>query len=57
MTIHQLRELRERVQEDLLTHFDGTTLGTQSQHQKQMRSMCEIIVSNFNRYEGQTEQY
>lgn len=56
MTIHQLRELRERVQEDLLTYFDGTTLGTQSQHQKQMRSMCEIIVSNFNRYEGQTNE-
>ena len=54
MTIHQLRELRERVQEDLLTYFDGTTLGTQLQHQKQMDEMCDIIVNNFNRYEGQT---
>ena len=47
MTIHQLRELRERVQEDLLTHFDDM-----SDHD--LRSMCEIIVSNFNKYEGQT---
>jgi len=47
MTIHQLRELRERVQEDLLTYFDGMP-------DRDLRSMCEIIVSNFNKYEGQT---
>ena len=49
MTIHQLRELRERVQEDLLTHFDDMPDRT-------LRTMCEIIVSNFNRYEGQTNE-
>jgi len=47
MTIHQLRELRERVQEDLLTYFDDMP-------DRDLRSMCEIIVSNFNKYEGQT---
>jgi len=45
-----LLELQEQIQEDLLTYFDGTTLGTQLQHQEQMDEMCDIIVNNFNRY-------
>ena len=47
MTIYQLRELRERVQEDLLTYFDDIPDDV-------LRGMCEIIVNNFNKYEGQT---
>ena len=47
MTKQQLHELRERVQEDLLTYFDDIPDDT-------LRGMCEIIVNNFNRYEGQT---
>ena len=52
MTIYQLRELRERVQEDLLTYFDGVLL--YEFHEQAMDGMCDIIVNNFNRYEGQT---
>ena len=47
MTIYQLRELRERVQEDLLTYFADIP-------DDALRGMCEIIVNNFNKYEGQT---
>ena len=47
MTIHQLRELREQVQEDLLTYFDDMP-------DRNLRTMCEIIVSNFNKYESKT---
>jgi len=35
-----LLELQEQIQEDLLTYFDGTTLGTQLQHQETNRMRC-----------------
>jgi len=49
MSTQQLHELRERVQEDLLTYFDDIP-------DDALRGMCEIIVSNFNKYEGQTNE-
>ena len=56
MTIHQLRELRERVQEDLLTLTDGYLIDELDGYEDFDTKMCEIIVSNFNRYEGQTNE-
>jgi len=53
MSTQQLHELRERVQEDLLTYFDGVLLNGVF-HEQAMDGMCEIIVNNFNKYEGQT---
>jgi len=49
MTQNQLHELRERVQEDLLTYFDGVLLNGVF-HEQAMDGMCDIIVNNFNRY-------
>tara|TARA_R110002020_G_scaffold155080_3_gene335903 strand:+ start:216 stop:389 length:174 start_codon:yes stop_codon:yes gene_type:complete len=56
MTKQQLHELRERVQEDLLTYFDGVLINMEAiaVHEQAMDGMCEIIVNNFNKYEGQT---
>jgi len=48
MTQNQLHELREQVQEDLLTYFDGVLL--YEFHEQAMDGMCDIIVNNFNRY-------
>ncbi len=48
MTKQQLHELREQVQEDLLTYFDGVLL--YEFHEQAMDGMCDIIVNNFNRY-------
>ena len=56
MTIHQLRELRERVQEDLLTLTDGYLIDELDGYEDFDTKMCEIIVNNFNRYEGQTNE-
>ena len=53
MTKQQLHELREQIQEDLLTYFDGVLLNGVF-HEQAMDGMCDIIVNNFNRYEGQT---
>jgi hypothetical protein len=64
MTKHQLHELRERVQEDLLTLTDGYLIDELDGYEDYLirvrwvqdfdTKMCEIIVNNFNRYEGQT---
>ena len=50
-----MKELQEQIQEDLLTYFESTTLGTQLQHQKQMNDMCDIIIKKFKRYERTTK--
>ena len=39
----------KRVQEDLLTYFDDIP-------DDALRGMCDIIVNNFNKYEGQTNE-
>ena len=64
MTLKQLHELRERVQEDLLTLTDGYLIDELDGYEDYLirvrwvqdfdTKMCEIIVNNFNRYEGQT---
>jgi hypothetical protein len=54
MTKQQLHELRERVQEDLLTLTNGYLIDELDGYEDFDRKMCEIIVNNFNRYEGQT---
>ena len=56
MTLKQLRELRERVQEDLLTLTDGYLIDELDGDEDFDTKMCEIIVNNFNRYEGQTNE-
>ena len=50
MTIHQLRELRERVQEDLLTLTDGYLIDELDGYEDFDRKMFDIIINNFNRY-------
>ena len=54
MTLIQLQELRERVQEDLLTLTDGYLIDELDGYEDFDTKMCEIIVNNFNRYKGQT---
>ena len=56
MTLIQLHELRERVQEDLLTLTDGYLIDELDGYEDFDTKMCEIIVNNFNRYEGQTNE-
>ena len=43
----KLEELREQIQEDLLTYFDGVLLNGVF-HEQAMDGMCDIIVNNFN---------
>jgi hypothetical protein len=54
MTKQQLHELRERVQEDLLTLTNGYLIDELDGYEDFDTKMCEIIVSNFNKYKGQT---
>ena len=56
MTTHQLHELRDRVQEDLRTYFDDLNLGGYFLSDYALDNMCDIIVNNFNKYEGQTNE-
>ena len=66
MTLKQLHELRERVQEDLLTLTDGYLIDELDGYEDYLirvrwvqdfdTKMCEIIVSNFNKYKGQTNE-
>ena len=51
MTIHQLRELRERVQEDLLTLTDGYLIDELDGYEDFDTRICEVIVNTFNRFE------
>mgnify|MGYP003324994965 FL=1 len=59
-----LQELQEQIQEDLLTLTDAYLIDELDGYEDYLirvrwvqdfdTKMCEIIVNNFNRYEGQT---
>ena len=40
-----LQELKEQIQQDLLTYFDGMDNDT-------LDTVCQIVVSNFKQYEA-----
>ena len=50
----KLEQLKQQIQEDLLTLTDGYLIDELDGYEDFDTKMCEIIVNNFNRYEGQT---
>jgi hypothetical protein len=44
-----LQELKEQIQQDLLTYFDGMEDDT-------LDTICRIVTSNFKRYEYEAGQ-
>ena len=45
-----LQDLKEQMQENLLTYFDAITLGTQAQHTEAMDGMCDIVIKTINEH-------
>jgi hypothetical protein len=45
------QDLKEQLQENLLTYFDAITLGTQAQHTEAMDGMCDIVIKTINEHE------
>jgi|TARA_B110000093_G_C12781247_1_gene330609 hypothetical protein len=46
-----IAELKEQLQDNLLTYFDAITLGTQAQHTEAMDGMCDIVIKTINEHE------
>ena len=44
-------DLKEQIQENLLTYFDAITLGTHAQHTEAMDGMCDIVIKTINEHE------
>ena len=45
-------DLKEQMQENLLTYFDAIALGTQAQHTEAMDGMCDIVIKTINEHDN-----
>jgi hypothetical protein len=50
-------DLKEQMQENLLTYFDAIALGTQAQHTEAMDGMCDIVIKTINGHEFSMSVY
>tara|TARA_R100000278_G_scaffold28063_3_gene25490 strand:+ start:4962 stop:5138 length:177 start_codon:yes stop_codon:yes gene_type:complete len=48
MNTKELNELKEQIQQDLLTYLDGIDEEVGNKEQEIITNVCKIVVNNFN---------
>ena len=52
MNTKELNELKEQIQQDLLTYLDGIDEEVGNKEQEIITTVCKIVVNNFNGIEN-----
>ena len=52
MNTKELNELKEQIQQDLLTYLDGIDEEVGNKEQEIITNVCKIVVNNFNGIEN-----
>ena len=51
----ELQELREQLQEDLMTYLDGIDEAVGNEEQEIIAGVCKIVVDNFKKLKTETK--